>query len=237
MAKVTISRPGNSEYTALQYLAHHIPEFPAPKPHGLVNFGQYIVVFMSFVPSKTLEEAWLSMTHNQKVSVQCQLDDIFCRLRQLKQPDGLPLGGLGMGGVMDIHRLDCRIDHTITTVAEYENWKFSLSKFAGEQYLKFIRSFLPAPAVESFFTHGDLRQANIMVDLKSSGDYFVTGIIDWEYSGFYPDYHECTNATNLLQANEKSDWYQYLPPCIAPRTFPVWWLADRLWDSNTLFGH
>jgi hypothetical protein len=234
---VSTGRPDYTEYTALQYLAQHIPEFPAPKPHGLVNLGHYIVMFMSFVPSKTLEEAWPSMTHHQKVSIQRQLDEIFRRLRHLKQPDGLPLGGLGMGGVVDIHRLDHRSDHTITTVAEYENWKFSLSKFAGEQYLKFIRSFLPPPAVESLFTHGDLRPANIMVDLHSSGDWSVTGIIDWGQSGFYPDYHECTNTTNLLQSNEKSDWYHYLPPCIAPRTFPVWWLVDRLWDRNILFGH
>lgn len=205
---VRMGGPDNTEYTSLQYLAQHIPEVPAPKPHGLVSLGHYIVMFMSFTPSKTLAEVWPSLTHHQKVSIQRQLDDILRSLRQMKQPDGLPLGWLGMGFVTDVHRFDYRSDHNIITVADFENWKFSLSKFATDQYTKFIRSLLPPPAVESFFTHRDLRPANIMVELNSSSDYSVTGIIDWEDSGFYPDYHECTNATNLLESDEKSDWYQ-----------------------------
>lgn len=40
----------------------------------------------------------------------------------------------------------------------------------------------------SVFTHGDIGTDNIMVkqDPDSSGQYIVTGIIDWEASGFYP---------------------------------------------------
>jgi Phosphotransferase enzyme family len=226
-----------TEYTAIQYLARHAPDFPAPKPHGLVTLGKYTVIFMSYIPSMTLEEAWPSMTHDQKASVQSQLDDIFQKLRQLKQPDGSPLGGMGTEGVKDLHREDYRSDQVIVTAADFENWKFSLSHFATDQYIKFLRSFLPPPAAESVFSHGDLRPANIMVDVNESGDYSVTGIIDWEDGGFYPEYHECTKATNTLNSGEKSDWFQYLPPCIAPRTFPVWWLVDRLWDRNILYAN
>lgn len=34
-------------------------------------------------------------------------------------------------------------------------------------------------------THGDLRLQNIM-----DKDGFISGIIDWEFSGWYPDYWE-----------------------------------------------
>jgi aminoglycoside phosphotransferase (APT) family kinase protein len=40
----------------------------------------------------------------------------------------------------------------------------------------------------SVFTHGDVRADNIMVkrDPDINDRYVVTGIIDWEFSGFYP---------------------------------------------------
>ena len=230
------SLPDTTEYTSIQYLAQHLPDFPAPKPHGLVNLGRYEVIFMSYIPSRTLTEAWPSMTHDHKVSIQRQLDDIFRRLRELKRPEVLPLGSVGTEGVRDRHRGIYRSDQVITKVADFDNWKFSLSKFSTDRYIKFLRSFLPS-VVDSVFTHGDLRPDNIRVDLNGSGNYSVTGIIDWEDSGFYPDYHESTKTTNTLDSDEKSDWYEYLPPCVAPRTFPVWWLVDRLWDRNILYAH
>jgi hypothetical protein len=47
-------------------------------------------------------------------------------------------------------------------------------------------------------THGDLNWRNIMVDKEKSagggggggGRYVITGIVDWEWSGFWPDYAE-----------------------------------------------
>lgn len=103
---VRMSRLDTTEHTSLQYLAHHAPDFPAPKPHGLVTLGRYSVTFMSYVPSMSLAKAWPSIACDQKAWVQHQLDDIFRRLRQLKQPDRFPLGGVAMEGVKDQHRGD-----------------------------------------------------------------------------------------------------------------------------------
>lgn len=84
------------------------------------------------------------------------------------------------------------------------------------------------------FTHGDVRIDNIMVkknpDIK--GHCFVTGIIDWEDSGFYPAYYECTALTRTLSLVDEDDWYLYLPGSISPSSFPVRWLIDRLWGIH-----
>ena len=50
-----------------------------------------------------------------------------------------------------------------------------------------------------FFTHADLNPRNILVDQKitksdGSTDWRVTGIVDWENSGHYPEYWDCTKA-------------------------------------------
>ncbi|KAL9098398.1 MAG: hypothetical protein Q9163_005936 [Psora crenata] len=238
VAKVISGFRRSTEYTSMQYLQEHAPEIPAPRPHGLVNLGGFWAIFMTYIPSVTLEEAWPSLCHEQKVSVQHQLSGILTRMRELKQPDGLPLGGVGGEGVNDLHQEDYRNDKDkpIDTLAGFEDFKFSLSKFASEAYVRFLKSLLPPRTTQSVFTHGDLRPANIMVQMDERNDCVVKGIIDWEDSGFYPDFHEATKCTNLMEAGENTDWYEYLPKCISASSFPQWWLVDRLWGRNIHLG-
>ncbi|KAF5643559.1 kinase [Fusarium tjaetaba] len=48
------------------------------------------------------------------------------------------------------------------------------------------------------FTHADLNLRNILVDkvtrLDGTRGWVVSGIVDWENSGFYPEYWDCTKA-------------------------------------------
>jgi hypothetical protein len=58
-----------SEYSALEYLAEHAPDFPAPKPHGLLGFGNSRLVLMSYIPSATItnspsSDSWMSSSRS-----------------------------------------------------------------------------------------------------------------------------------------------------------------------------
>jgi aminoglycoside phosphotransferase (APT) family kinase protein len=83
------------------------------------------------------------------------------------------------------------------------------------------------------FTHGDLKKSNIMVqkDPSHADAYTVTGVIDWEESGFYPEYYECTTLSNGQSIDHDDDWYLYAPDSISPLRFPERWLVDRLWGN------
>ena len=59
------------------------------------------------------------------------------------------------------------------------------------------------------FTHGDLRFANIMVK-----DGSVSGIVDWEFSGWYPEYWEFCKA--LYVWHWQNDWVDYLSQILQP---------------------
>jgi thiamine kinase-like enzyme len=75
-----------------------------------------------------------------------------------------------------------------------------------------IKSFLHGMLPQSHqicFTHGDLRQQNIMVK-----DGNVVAIIDWELSGWYPEYWEFTKA--LLIWGWQNDWTDYLMQILQP---------------------
>ncbi|KAH7195958.1 hypothetical protein DER44DRAFT_814612 [Fusarium oxysporum] len=51
---------------------------------------------------------------------------------------------------------------------------------------------------QAVFTHADLNLRNILVDkvtrLDGTRGWAVSGIVDWENSGFYPEYWDCTKA-------------------------------------------
>lgn len=81
----------------MQYLEEHAPDIPAPRPHRLVAFGNYRVLFMTSIPGSTLAAAWPEMSHEAKLSVQTQLNEIFRRLRTLRRADGAELGGRRRG--------------------------------------------------------------------------------------------------------------------------------------------
>ena len=235
VAKVVSGNDDYTEYTTMQYLAEHAPDIPAPRPYGLIYFGRFNIIFMSYIPSMTLTQAWPSLAHDQKLSVQHQLNDIFTRLRNLKQQDGYPLGGVGGEGVKDLHREQYKSDKEINTGAEYEDFEFSIPHRASGSYVRFLRSFLPAPVRESVLTHGDVRTDNIMVTIDKDDGCVITEIIDWEDGGFYPDYHESMKLANTLSTMDENDWYLYLPSCIAPSNFAVRWLVDWLWDMHIKF--
>lgn len=56
------------------------------------------------------------------------------------------------------------------------------------------------------FTHADLHPSNIIVDERLPSK--ILAIIDWEQSGWYPDYWEFGKAE--YTADLESDWYDYM---------------------------
>jgi len=268
VAKIIRGNNDYTEYTSLQYLQEHAPELPVPKPHGLIRFHTVQIMFMTYIPSLTLEEVWNSLTHENKTLLQSQLDEFISNLRLLKYNRHC-LGGVSGEGVKLNH--NGPHDEVITTVAEFEDLKFlgsPGSQPATTSWVNFLRSFLPAPKdtttswvnflrsflpapndtttswvnfLRSFlpapkdtvvFAHGDLRPANIMVTLRNDGNYELSGVIDWEDSGFYPEYHESTSLLYTFGMRSEDDWYAYLPPSISPVNHPERWLVARLWDTT-----
>lgn len=238
VAKVVWGNWNYTEYTTMQFLAAQAPNIPAPRPHGLIAFGPFRVIFMSYIPDMTLTQVWPSLSHEGKLSIQQQLEDIFGQLRSLRQDDGKPLGGTNGEGAREL-RVDQRgLFKNITTASEFSDLQFSARHHGSKTYIAFLCSLLEHANCDlmhgSVFTHGDVRTDNIMVkqDPNKDGNYIVSGIIDWEDSGFYPEYHECTTLTCNMSPVDENDWYHYLPGSISPSKFPIRWLVDRLWGIH-----
>lgn len=225
-----------TEYHNLQYLADHACDLPIPKPHGLVSLGDFYAMFLSYIPGVTLDKVWSFLPHETKSSLQAQLHKIFAKLRRIKQDDGVRLGGVNGEGVKDYRIMEIFAYKDITTAKGFDELQFSAKHRASPCYVKLLRSFLKKENETlrgSVFTHGDFKKSNIMVrqDPTNHNTFTVTGIIDWEDGGFYPEYYECTTLSNGQSILTDDDWYLYVPDCISPLKYPVRWLVDRLWGN------
>ncbi|PFH55155.1 hypothetical protein XA68_10563 [Ophiocordyceps unilateralis] len=80
----------------------------------------------------------------------------------------------------------------IESVKQFEDFIFAGSKIASPLYVALLRSF-----TQSF-------QAK-----ANDGSWKVVAIIDWDASGFYPEYWECVKVTNNLTSREIFDWYNF----------------------------
>jgi Ser/Thr protein kinase RdoA (MazF antagonist) len=61
---------------------------------------------------------------------------------------------------------------------------------------------LQRPGVK--FTHGDIKHHNILVDEEGH----ITGLLDWESAGWYPEFWEYTTALRFVPKDFW--WYEFL---------------------------
>lgn len=231
IVKITNKASAFTEIGSLQYIQTHLPTFPAPQAHGLIQLGLFWLLFTSFVPGIDLEKAWPRLDETGKKHVSAQLDSLLNELRSLPKPRDQPLGGVQMEGCKDARR-GVRVSKSpITNPLEFQDFIFSGSRSASPVYRQLLRDLAPASS-RCVFTHGDIRPANIMVGKENDGTWTVSGIIDWEASGFYPEYWESVKMTNNLTPRDNDDWYWYLPKSCSPRQYATQWLVDRLWDQS-----
>ncbi|KAK2810501.1 hypothetical protein FQN50_002990 [Emmonsiellopsis sp. PD_5] len=224
--KVITGNNDYTEYTSMLYLANDpvaaALNIPAPRPLGLVNFAPFRAIFMSYIPATTLTRVWPALNNEGKVE-------------RAEEGGGGGYGGVGGEGVKEMRVSSWPVKEVVVRDGKgWEELRFSARKSYGSKtYVEFLRGLVGKGEGEgkgSVFTHGDLRQDNVMVRWDDGvGSWVVSGIIDWEDSGFYPEEYECTKVTYTMNEVEEEDWYLYLPECISPKRFPVHWLVDWLW--------
>lgn len=221
-----------TEYTSMLYLEKHHPEIPAPRPKGLLAIEGTAYIFMSYIPGITLNRVWKNLCEGQKISIRNQLDQILLKLRDFHHPEGMPLGGVCEEGCKDTRRHTRYSKAPIFNDAGFDDFIFSNPHFGSPVYIRTLRQLAARQPSRLSFCHGDLRPDNIVVQVGDEGKYQVTGLLDWEKSGLYPEYFECVKATSTMSTSEMDDWFIFLPKSACPSTYPERWLVDRLWDKH-----
>ncbi|KAL9087185.1 MAG: hypothetical protein Q9159_003752 [Coniocarpon cinnabarinum] len=128
-----------TEYTTLQYLERHKPDFPAPRPHGVLMSEKLAFIFISLVPGTTVASTWSTLQPSEKVSIRDQLENMFLSLRQMELPPGMPFGGVAGEGCKDT-RLHTKLSRRpIYTNADFWEFQYADVTWSGQAYINFLR--------------------------------------------------------------------------------------------------
>ncbi|KAF3390735.1 hypothetical protein DPV78_011256 [Talaromyces pinophilus] len=205
-------RPVEAE--AMRLVSQHTS---VPVPEVLFkSFGpDYGYINMTLIPGMPLEKKWDKLDDETKRSVCRQIWNLILEIRTVQPP--VELKGL----------FQCAADGSPTRDPLIEDLQeparplksdSELRDRIYERYLHFggrrFESQLPdmLPRSDSFvFTHDDIAPRNIMVDEQNK----ITGILDWEYAGWYPDYWE---YAQIMRPAFQGDWSMWMD-----RTAPQTW--------------
>ena len=174
-------------------------------------------LLMDHVKGTTLEVAWIGFDDGTKARICNDIWEIVSKLQAIPRPpelshlyqcsaDGTPTKDVLLKdlesppkAILDDDSLRARI---------YERYLH----FAGSLYKDTLPDMLPR-ADSCVFTHGDLTPRNIMVM-----DGQIVAVIDWEDSGWFPDYWE---FANMMKPSGDIDWMHWMD-----------YTKPKLWDIS-----
>lgn len=168
---------------------------------------------MERIRGEELPNVWRSLSEESLESILSHLKRILQELRALRPPPGTGVESCVGGSLCDSRIPDSHFRFgPFKTIQDFHLWlRENLKpedlkdreKDRDWHDLQEMMSKQDGPWPPPCFTHGDLNLSNIFVR-----DGNVVGIIDWEFSGWYPHYWEYTSAWfgNLM----KKDWQDLL---------------------------
>jgi aminoglycoside phosphotransferase len=176
------SRVKIDERSALELAVQY--GLPIPRVYDAGENNGETFIHMEFIPGERLDLVWPNMTIEEKNNVCRQLREILTTMRSI--PSKTEMIGSCSGG--EAH--DCRLYRAYSGGPYPDEATFNSSL-----YFDLIPT-TPAPIRTALykqirndhrivFSHGDFAQHNILVQ-----DGRVTGLIDWEYAGWYPEHWE-----------------------------------------------
>jgi hypothetical protein len=183
--------------------------------------GRTLYLVMEYLSGKCLKHVWTELEESDKLSIASELHTLCNQMRALPSPGYI--GNLSKGPVphhffwtMTPDRL---INGPFESSAEVglalamhsqQNWATNNRRgFVSEWFARHLQTALGSH--KSVFTHADLHPQNIIVREKVSGSgenqkrcYIVSGVVDWESAGWYPDYWEY--AGSFVDFDWRDDW-------------------------------
>ena len=222
------------EHAILQFVEEHLPTVPAPRALGLITIASTPFSFMSLVAGDTLEKRWPTLSANQKMHTRDELNAVLLTLRTLERPSEAPLGSpVGQRLCKDVRRHERVSATSIYSEAEFNDFLLtSPSSRVAPGFKQWPCSMLRNDH-RIMFTHSDFHPRNIMVVDGPDGNIKLSGILDWEWSGFYPEYWEQLKALNTRSTKDTDDWWDHLPPSILGYDHEV--VLDRLIESAVVY--
>jgi tRNA A-37 threonylcarbamoyl transferase component Bud32 len=186
-----------TEAATMKFVAEHT-SIPVPKVYCSFVRENRAFIVMQRIPGEHIPSAWGKLSEESKQKIFDRLRELIRELRSLRAPDGTGVKSCVGGSLCGarIVRPQPRFG-PFKTIQKFHLWlrqSLQASEHPDQKDdqdwrdIKDMAAKQDGPWQSPVFTHADLNTFNILVH----GD-DVVGIIDWEFSGWYPHYWEYTS--------------------------------------------
>lgn len=211
-------RVRHSEEVATNLVRQHT-DVPVPYIFYAIYNGDYGHLGMTIIPGSPLQLSWSTLEADTKEHICREIWEMVTKWRQIPKPaelshvfqclaDGSPTNDRLIVDDLEDPPRDL-VDDDALRARIVERYAF----YNGRRYANELPDMLPRSS-RSVFTHADLAPRNIMVDQN----HHITGILDWERAGWYPDYWEYANV--MGPACKLGDWQEWVDRT-APRKWDI----------------
>lgn len=191
-AGLIAKRDRGNEAAALALLEAEAPDVPAPL---LIDTFQdhdgSSILIMTQVPGVSARTVFYRMTYQERRQLADDLGAALAQIRRIPNRSSHLFTGVSKDRSHGSKIYDMHVGYEACGPFETElEWNISMTGGKVELW----SSYHPKAVLsenKSVFTHADLHLHNIFVDGGK-----LSGIIDWEISGFYPEYWEFSKAMN-----------------------------------------
>ena len=160
---------------------------------------RHLEFLMELVPGDSLETVWPDMSAAEKEDIARQLGKIVSLMRTAPQGEAL-IGGTG-GPARDLRYIGDRTGGPFTTEADFNDFQMDFYPSIPDGVRRAICQGISCNH-QMKFSHADLSPRNIIVK-----DGRITGLVDWEFPGWYPEYWEYVKFFDC--ATDCKDWMNH----------------------------
>ncbi|TDL16889.1 kinase-like protein [Rickenella mellea] len=225
-----VKRIKNESEITVMKLALDQGQIPTPRVLSQFNHGRFSYAVLEYIEGETVAEAWASMSEERKQIVLETLERYVLKLRDVKDGHSSTPGPLGQSPmVYDAVQFGRSGRGPFGNFAEltyFLNEMLSLTKQAHPSVgLKQFNEDLPL-----VLTHNDLNMTNIMIDKDEK-----IWLIDWEMSGYYPQYFEQFAMMHTMPKVKKpEDWVVGIPKVTGdhPKEIEKLWAIQEALNSK-----
>lgn len=174
------------------------------------------------VPGDRLSEVWGDLSDEGRSSIVAQLRQQISNMRSCTQSY---IGRINNRSTYNFYeRVPGKACGPFIDEEHFDEWCLSrvpegLFGLTRQKWTKWLEKERQRPVRRFVLTHGNLSPRNIIVD-----DGSITGIVDWEMSGFWPEYAEYAFAMELFPVYQRrqEEWWgpvlqEILPRCSKQR--------------------
>ena len=181
-----------TEAVTSEFIAQHTT-IPVPRVMDVFIYDGTVHIVQEFIDASLLWTVWRGLGREDRVKCMIQLKGYIDQLRSLIPPEPGKVQSIRGEGFLD-SRLRSQewgpfdSQEAFIDFLQYDNVRAQPDRFPRTQE---PLSQVKGRTYRTVFTHGDIGPHNILWDMNKRE---IAAIIDWEFSGWFPEFWEYTRA-------------------------------------------